>query len=65
MLFAGGTGHPFSTDTAAALRGCEIETDILLFATLMVFMMMIRKKIVLQKNTNKFLANKFYNKILK
>ncbi|NLP45820.1 MAG: UMP kinase [Epulopiscium sp.] len=33
VFFAGGTGHPFfSTDTTAALRGCEIETDILLFA---------------------------------
>lgn len=33
VFFAGGTGHPFfSTDTGAALRGCEIEADILLFA---------------------------------
>lgn len=33
VFFAGGTGHPyFSTDTGAALRGCEIESDILLFA---------------------------------
>ncbi len=33
VFFAGGTGHPFfSTDTAAALRGCEIEADALLFA---------------------------------
>ncbi|NMA85406.1 MAG: UMP kinase [Epulopiscium sp.] len=33
VFFAGGTGHPFfSTDTGAALRGCEIEVDILLFA---------------------------------
>lgn len=33
VFFAGGTGHPFfSTDTAAALRGCEIEAEALLFA---------------------------------
>lgn len=33
VFFAGGTGHPFfSTDTAAALRGCEIDADALLFA---------------------------------
>ncbi len=33
VFFAGGTGHPyFSTDTGAALRGCEVEVDILLFA---------------------------------
>ena len=33
VFFAGGTGHPFfSTDTGAALRGCEIEVDTLLFA---------------------------------
>ena len=33
VFFAGGTGHPFfSTDTGAALRGCEIEVDSLLFA---------------------------------
>ena len=34
VLFAGGTGHAFfSTDTAAALRACEIKTDLLLKAT--------------------------------
>ena len=33
VFFAGGTGHPFfSTDTGAALRGCELEIDTLLFA---------------------------------
>jgi uridylate kinase len=33
VFFAGGTGHPFfSTDTGAALRGCEIDADALLFA---------------------------------
>lgn len=33
VFFAGGTGHPFfSTDTGAALRGCEIQADMLLFA---------------------------------
>ena len=33
VFFAGGTGHPFfSTDTGAALRGCEVEVDVLLFA---------------------------------
>lgn len=34
VLFVGGTGHPyFTTDTAAALRACEIHADILLKAT--------------------------------
>lgn len=34
VLFVGGTGHPyFTTDTCAALRGCEIEAEILLKAT--------------------------------
>ena len=33
MIFACGTGNPFcSTDTAAALRACEIGADILLMA---------------------------------
>ncbi|MEN9559057.1 MAG: uridylate kinase [Pseudomonadota bacterium] len=34
VIFAGGTGNPFfTTDTAAALRGREIEADIVLKAT--------------------------------
>ncbi len=34
VLFAGGTGNPyFTTDTAAALRASEMETDVLLKAT--------------------------------
>lgn len=34
VILAGGTGHPyFSTDTAAALRGVEIEADVLLKGT--------------------------------
>jgi uridylate kinase len=34
LIFAGGTGNPyFTTDTAAALRASEIETQILLKAT--------------------------------
>ena len=33
VIIAGGTGHPYcSTDTAAALRACEIHADILLMA---------------------------------
>jgi len=33
LIFAAGTGHPFfSTDTIAAIRGAELEADILLFA---------------------------------
>ena len=33
VIFACGTGNPFcSTDTAAALRACEIDADILLMA---------------------------------
>lgn len=33
VFFAGGTGHPyFSTDTGAALKGCEVEVGALLFA---------------------------------
>ncbi|MDD5371518.1 MAG: UMP kinase [Anaerolineaceae bacterium] len=34
VIFGGGTGNPyFSTDTAAALRAMEIETDVLIKAT--------------------------------
>lgn len=34
MIFVGGTGNPyFTTDSAAALRACEIKADILLKAT--------------------------------
>jgi uridylate kinase len=34
VLFGGGTGNPyFSTDTAAALRACEIGADVLIKAT--------------------------------
>lgn len=34
IIFVGGTGNPyFTTDTAAALRACEIHADILLKAT--------------------------------
>ncbi len=33
VIFAGGSGNPFfSTDTAAVLRGAEIEADMILFA---------------------------------
>ncbi len=34
VIFAGGTGNPFfTTDTAAALRGAEINAEIILKAT--------------------------------
>lgn len=34
LIFVGGTGNPyFTTDSAAALRACEIQADILLKAT--------------------------------
>jgi uridylate kinase len=34
VIFAAGTGNPFfTTDTAAALRACEIQADVLLKAT--------------------------------
>lgn len=34
VIFAGGTGNPyFSTDTAAVLRGLEIEADVIIKAT--------------------------------
>ncbi len=34
MIFGGGTGNPFfSTDTAAALRGTEMDVDVLIKAT--------------------------------
>ena len=34
VIFAGGTGNPyFSTDTAAVLRGIEMEADVILKAT--------------------------------
>lgn len=33
LIFAGGVGHPyFSTDTITALRACELESDLILFA---------------------------------
>ncbi len=33
LIFAGGIGHPFfSTDTITALRACELEADVILFA---------------------------------
>lgn len=34
VIFVGGTGHPyFTTDSAAALRACEIDADVLLKLT--------------------------------
>lgn len=34
LIFAGGTGHPFfTTDSAAALKACEIQADLLVKAT--------------------------------
>jgi uridylate kinase len=34
VIFAGGTGNPFfTTDTAAALRACEIDADVFMKAT--------------------------------
>ncbi len=34
VIFVGGTGHPyFTTDTAAALRACEINAEVLIKAT--------------------------------
>ncbi|MGR3973727.1 MAG: UMP kinase [Candidatus Rhabdochlamydia sp.] len=34
VIFVGGTGNPFfTTDTAAALRACEIQADVLIKAT--------------------------------
>jgi uridylate kinase len=34
VIFVGGTGHPyFTTDTAAALRACEIKANVLIKAT--------------------------------
>jgi uridylate kinase len=34
LIFAGGIGHPyFTTDSAAALRACEIQAEVLLKAT--------------------------------
>jgi uridylate kinase len=34
VIFAGGTGNPyFSTDTAAVLRGIEMEADVIIKAT--------------------------------
>jgi len=34
VIFSAGTGHPyFSTDTAAALRGVEIEADVIVKGT--------------------------------
>ena len=65
VFFAGGTGHPFfSTDTGAALRGCEIEADALLFAKNMMVYMIVTLRLMQQlRNIHVFLVKKCYVKI--
>ncbi len=56
MIFAGGTGNPFfTTDTAACLRGIEIEADVVFKAT--------KVDGVFDKDPVKFADAKFYQKL--
>jgi len=56
LIFVGGTGNPFfSTDSAAALRACELECDLILKAT--------NVDGVYDKNPNKYNDAKLYEKI--
>lgn len=56
LVFAGGTGSPyFSTDTASALRACEIECDLILKAT--------NVDGVYDKDPKKFKDAKLYDKV--
>lgn len=56
LIFAGGTGNPFfSTDSAAALRACETECDLILKAT--------DVDGVYNKDPNKYHDAKIYEKI--
>ena len=56
IIFAGGTGNPFfTTDSAAALRACELGCDLILKAT--------NVDGVYDKDPNKFSDAKLYKKI--
>jgi len=56
VIFAGGTGNPFfTTDSAAALRACEVGCDLILKAT--------NVDGVYDKDPNKFSGAKLYKKI--
>ena len=56
VIFAGGTGNPFfTTDTAAVLRACEINADLILKAT--------DVNGVYDKDPDKFKNAKMYKKI--
>lgn len=56
LIFAGGTGNPFfSTDSAAALRACELECDLILKST--------NVDGVYNKDPNKHNDAKLYEKI--
>lgn len=56
LIFAGGTGNPFfSTDSAAALRACELECDLILKAT--------NVDGVYDKDPNKHSDAKIYEKV--
>ena len=52
IIFAAGTGNPyFSTDTAAALRSAEIEAEVLWQKRLTGFMILIRLRTLMPKNS--------------
>jgi uridylate kinase len=56
VIFAGGTGNPFfTTDSAAALRACELNCDLILKAT--------NVDGVFDKDPNKYPDAKLYKKI--
>ena len=56
IIFAGGTGNPFfTTDSAAALRACELNCDLILKAT--------NVDGVYDKDPNKYPGAKLYKKI--
>ncbi len=56
LIFVGGTGNPyFTTDTAAAMRACEIKADLLLKAT--------KVDGVYDKDPNKYSSAKMYSSL--
>ena len=64
VVFGCGTGNPFfSTDTAAALRAAEIEADIVMKATMTVYMTAILRKTQMQRSTIQFLSMMFSTRI--
>ena len=58
-IISGGTGNPFfTTDTGSALRGIEIEAEVMLGHVSTVFTRPIQKKILPQRNSTKSATTK-------